>query len=110
MRQEFPKRVRVEAFQRANGHCERCSGFLVAGKFRYDHDIPDALGGKPILENCVVACLGCDSDKTYKRDIPTIAKNKRIQARQAGIKKRSTFACSKQSKWKKKIGGEVIAR
>src|SRR5438045_305865 len=97
MRQEFPKRVRLEAFRRADGHCERCGSFLVAGKFRLDHEIPDALGGKPTLDNCVVACIACDSEKTYKRDIPAIAKSKRIRAREAGIRKRSTFACSKQS-------------
>lgn len=110
MRKEFSSRVKEAAFKRAAGKCENCSAPLTIGRFRYDHTIPDDLGGEPVLENCKVLCTGCDNEKTYKRDIPTIAKGRRIRRREMGIKKRSTFACSRQSKWKKKISGEVVPR
>lgn len=110
MRREFPAKVRIAAFQRAKGHCERCPTLLMPGKFRYNHRIPDALGGEPTLENCEVLCLGCDTTQTYEKDIPAIAKSKRIQRRGAGIKKRSTFAGSRDSRFKKKISGEVVLR
>jgi 5-methylcytosine-specific restriction enzyme A len=89
MRREFPKQVKRDAFLRANGRCENktCRAFLTTGKFHYDHDIADALGGEPTLDNCVVLCFACHGEKTRKRDVPTIAKTKRIQDRQMGIKR-----------------------
>ena len=97
MRREFSKQVRRDAFMRANGQCEghpygeRCPVKLQIGRYHYDHDIPDALGGDPTLENCVVLCIACHKDKTSKRDVPAIAKTKRIQDRQIGIRKQSTL-------------------
>ena len=38
------------------------------------------------------------------------AKNDRVRKKHLGIKKPSTFACSKSSKWKKKLNGEVVLR
>jgi len=93
MRREFSKQVRRDAFARANGRCEgtpyggeRCCVKLTIGKYHYDHDIPDGLGGEPVLENCVVLCIACHKDKTTNRDVPAIAKTKRISDRHIGIK------------------------
>jgi 5-methylcytosine-specific restriction protein A len=55
-RREFPPKVRLAAFQRANGHCEDCRARLAPGRFAYDHIVPDALGGEPTLDNCMVLC------------------------------------------------------
>lgn len=92
-RREFSPKVKLAAFQRANGRCEGddCGGRLTVGKFHYDHRIPDAMGGEPILENCEVLCVGCHSKKTRQGDIPTIAKVKRLELRHAGIKGPSSF-------------------
>jgi 5-methylcytosine-specific restriction endonuclease McrA len=79
------------------------------GRFRYDHRIPDQMGGEPTLENCQVICLGCDKPKTAA-DQGAIAKAKRLEMRAAGIRKRSSFACSRSSPWKKKIDGSVVRR
>lgn len=97
MRREFSKQVRRDAFARAAGLCEgkpygeRCSVKLTIGKFHYDHDIPDGLGGEPTLDNCVVLCIACHRDKTTKKDVPAIAKAKRISDKHIGIKKASAF-------------------
>jgi len=119
-RREFSKQIKRDAFLRANGRCEgmidaphgrvRCPVKLTVGKYHYDHDIPDGLGGEPILENCVVLCVPCHKEKTGKRDVPAIAKTKRIQDREMGIRKPSRFAGSRDSKFKKKISGEVVLR
>jgi 5-methylcytosine-specific restriction protein A len=91
-RREFSKRVRRDAFARANGACEgepygeRCCVKLTIGKFHYDHDIPDGLGGEPTLQNCRVLCIACHKDKTTTKDVPTIAKAKRIADKHIGIK------------------------
>jgi 5-methylcytosine-specific restriction enzyme A len=109
-RQEFPAKIKVAAFERAKKRCERCGAILIAGKFRYNHRIPDALGGQPTLDNCEVLCIACDSAQTYQTDIPAIAKTRRIRKREAGIKKRSSFLTSKDSPYKKKLSGEVVRR
>lgn len=110
MRQEFPAKVKAAAALRADGHCEGCTRKLLTGDFHYDHDIPDGLGGEPTLENCRVLCRSCHSVKTTKQDVPRIAKAKRNYRKARGIRKPSTFSCSRNSKWKKKISGEVVAR
>lgn len=95
-RREFSKAVKRDAFMRAAGYCEghpyggeRCPVKLTRGRFHYDHEIPDALGGEPTLDNCRVLCVACHQDKTAKQDIPRIAKAKRISDREKGIRKPS---------------------
>lgn len=110
MRREFSKQVKRDAALRAGGQCEECTRRLLAGDFHYDHVIPDGLGGEPVLENCAVLCRACHDIKTRTRDVPQIAKSKRIRDRAVGIRKRSTFACSKDSPFRKKISGEVVRR
>jgi 5-methylcytosine-specific restriction protein A len=63
-----------------------CGAKLMPGKFHYDHDIADGLGGEPELWNCKVLCHACHGVKTAKHDIPLIAKTKRISDREKGIK------------------------
>lgn len=112
MRREFPKQVKRDAFLRAGGRCENksCRAFLTTGKFHYDHDIPDGLGGEPILDNCMVLCFACHGEKTRKRDVPAIAKAKRVSDKHLGIRKPSRFACSRDSRFKKTIDGRVVLR
>jgi len=110
MRREFSKQVKRDAFLRADGQCEGCGAKLTFGKYHYDHIIPDGLGGEPTLENCGVLCTPCHKVKTTTKDVPAIAKTKRIQDRQKGIKNPSKFACSRDSKWKKRIDGTVVLR
>lgn len=110
MRREFSKPVMRDAFARANGKCEHCTRKLYTGDIHYDHRIPDAMGGEPTLANCQVLCRSCHLLKTTQADVPAIAKAKRIEAKHLGIKKRSTFACSRESKFRKKINGEVVLR
>lgn len=77
MRREFSGKVMAEAALRANGQCECCTRRLMTGDYHYDHIIPDALGGEPLLGNCQVLCRSCHSVKTTKEDVPRIAKAKR---------------------------------
>ena len=81
MRDEFPRKVKRQAFERAKGHCEMCTAKLYPGKFEYDHRTPCDLRGLASLENCVVACTSCHKEKTRKDDVPRIAKGRRIRVR-----------------------------
>lgn len=107
-RKEFSKKTKLAAFQRANGHCEKCTARLISGGVEYDHDLPDALGGEPTLENCVVLCTKCHREKTSKKDVPTIAKSNRVRNSHANIKKARrgpAMMGSKASGWKRKMDG-----
>jgi 5-methylcytosine-specific restriction protein A len=90
-RREFPDKVKVAAFQRADGRCEKCTAKLFVGKIHYDHRIPDAMGGEPTLSNCDVLCSACHGEKTTRIDVPAIAKVKRIRAKHLGAAKPSTW-------------------
>lgn len=85
-RHEFTSKVRVAAFQRSGGHCEKCTAKLWPGKYEYDHIIPDQFGGEPTLENCAVLCDNCHGEKTAKVDVPAIAKSTRIRAKHLNAK------------------------
>ena len=112
MRREFPKSVRRDTFTRAKGCCQDCGIKIIAGNGpEYDHAVPDALGGEPTLDNCVVRCTKCHRLKTSTRDVPQIAKMKRQRDRAIGIKRTSqTFPGGKQSRFKRRIDGTVIDR
>jgi 5-methylcytosine-specific restriction endonuclease McrA len=110
MRTEFSAKTKTAAALRANGQCEECTRRLMTGDFNYDHVIPDALGGEPTLDNCAVLCRSCHRTKTTKADVPRIAKANRNWRTARGIRKPSQFACSRSSKFKKKISGEVVLR
>jgi hypothetical protein len=93
MRTEFPARVKVEAFKLAKGCCEQCQNGrkLLAGDIFYDHRIADGLNGEPTLENCSVLCRSHHDIKTRTKDVPAIAKAKRLERRRAGVKKPRTI-------------------
>jgi len=82
MRREFPAKVKVVAFKRAEGCCESCGVKIRPGNGpHYDHRVPDAVGGEPTADNCQVLCRSCHGVKTYTQDVPAIAKTKRIRKR-----------------------------
>lgn len=117
MRLEFTKKTMREALMRSGGFCEgvkadgtRCNANLWQKRRIFDHIIPCALGGTNDLSNAQVLCTTCDDEKTDKKDIPIIAKSKRISDKHNGIRKPSRFACSRQSRFKKKMDGSVVLR
>lgn len=108
-RREFPAKVKAQAFDRAAGKCEGCGTRLCVGKFHYDHDLPDWLGGEPTLDNCRVLCLGCHGEKTAGRDVPIIAHSKRVKLRHIGAKapSRKPMPGSRASGIRKRMNGRV---
>lgn len=105
-RREFSAKTKLAAWERCGGKCEGadCGVKLTPGRFHYDHEIPDAMGGEPTLENCTVLCLPCHALKTTKADVPAIAKSVRIRKRAAGIKKPRTIR-----QWRRFNGDPVNA-
>lgn len=107
VRAEFSKKIKLEAWSRAKGHCEVC-GVKIITVAEYDHRIPCGLGGSNDIGNCVCTCSKCHSAKTYTKDVPAISKAVRLNEKRAGARvKRSSLS---NSKWKKKLDGTVVKR
>lgn len=83
-RSEFTRKVKKAAWDRCGGKCEKCTAKLFPGKYAYDHDLPDQMGGEPTLENCRVLCNACHDQKTFTQDIPTIRKSDRQRDKHIG--------------------------
>lgn len=112
MRQEFPKKVKLAAWQRSGGICEcGCGVKIISGDGpEYDHRIEDAIGGDPTLENCVVMRKRCHDAKT-KRRRPELDKTRRLFEKQINARKSSKpMPCGRNSPLKKKMNGEVVPR
>lgn len=124
MRTEFTAKTKEKAYTRSFGLCEAarlqngtipgeflvCGSFLGEGNIFFEHIIQCEIGGDNSLDNCACLCKTHWRWKTAKRDLPVIAKTKR-QARGArGIRKPSTFSCSRTSPFKKRIDGTVVRR
>lgn len=108
--QAIPPRVKVRVFIKYNGRCPKCTRYLPPGKWACDHIVALINGGQHRERNLQPLCNSpCHSQKT-KQDVAEKSRTARIRKRSAGIKKPSRFACSKASKHKKKVTGEVVLR
>jgi hypothetical protein len=117
-RREFPRPVKFEIIKRATRLymicCEGCGLVLGAKRWQIDHTIPDALAidkSRPLTaaDGKLLGLECCHKPKTA-RDVGVIAKARRQEARNLGLRKRSSFPCGKDSPFKKKISGEVVER
>jgi len=52
----------------------------------FDHIVPDGLGGKPVIENCMVLCVPCHNEKTVKEDRPRMQKADNVRQRDQGLR------------------------
>ncbi len=110
-RREFTATVKLQADERANGRCESCGGLFKGSKGKhYDHENPDYFSKDASLGNCQVLCIACHMVKTGQKDVPAIAKSRRIRKREAGLQKPSRFPGGRGSPFKKKLNGEVEPR
>ena len=112
-RQEFTRKIKLAAFERANGCCEGCGAKLRPGNIEYDHIIPCELGGDGTLDNCQVLCVSCHRGVGAKTadDAGRIAKARRVHAKHIGAHRpKATILGSKASKWKRKIDGSTVRR
>jgi len=112
-RLEFPARVKVAAYKRAEGRCEcGCGAEIKPGdRIEFDHVIADAMRPDNSLSNCQVLLYACHKAKT-KRDVKAIAKAKRVQKKHTGTFRppRRIVPGSKASKWKKPLHGPAVLR
>lgn len=105
MRKEFPKKVKLQAWERCGGYCETLEGrpgcgMKILGIPEYDHWNPAGTDGPPTLENCAVLCSKCHDKKTHgwvdgtdryspplAGDIAKMAKADRVREKHQGLRK-----------------------
>lgn len=106
----IPNRVKVRLIMRAEGVCASCGIKILATKdFEFDHIKALINGGTHSEDNLQVVHSWCHKEKTAA-DVAEKSRTYRKRKANLGIKKRSSFACSRGSKWKRKISGEVVLR
>jgi len=92
------------------GICHLSGRKINAGEaWDLDHIVALANGGAHRESNLAPA-LRTEHRKKTAADVKQKAKNDRVRKKHLGIKKPSSFSCSRNSKWKKKINGEVVLR
>ena len=106
----IPPRVRLRVFNRMGGICHLSGRKINAGEaWDLDHIVALVNGGAHRESNLAPA-LRTEHRKKTAADVKQKAKNDRVRKKHLGIKKPSSFSCSRNSKWKKKINGEVVLR
>lgn len=110
-RAEFSRRTKLNAWERAGGACEACGRKLFPGdRIEYDHRVTCEQGGGNDLGNCQVLCGWCHNGKTAT-DARRSAKSRSVRAGHVGAKKaKAPLPGGRQSRWKRKINGEVVER
>ena len=105
-----PPRVRLRVFERHHGICYLSGRKIMPGdKWQLEHPLALINGGENRESNLAPALVEPHKIKTAA-DVKLKAKNDRVRKKHLGIKKPSKFACSKASKWKKRIDGTVVLR
>jgi hypothetical protein len=105
-----PARVKVRVFERYNGICYLSGRKITAAdKWDCDHKIALINRGENRENNLAPVLKDKHKEKT-KKDVAIKSKNYQVKKKHLGVKKRSSFPCSKSSPFKKKISGEVVRR
>lgn len=103
----IPDRVKLRVHAKAEGRCAKCTVEALTGQ--YDHAISLIVGGENRESNLQFLCVPCHKAKT-RLDVKLKAKVARVRKRHLGLRKPSKFACSRDSRFKKKIDGSVVLR
>ncbi len=105
-----PPRVRMRVLLRFDRLCENCGRVIRSGdRWTCDHIIALANAGANRESNLQPLCDWCNPEKN-RADVAEKSKTYRMARKHAGIRRPSSFACSRSSPWKKKINGEVVRR
>ena len=103
-------RRKLAIWEREHGKCMICGSKLQVGGFIFEHVRALELGGTDTDENIRLTCKGC-ATQTTKEDHKAAGKAKRMKTASLGLKiSRTPLPAGRQSKWKKKLNGQVVLR
>src|SRR6185295_16188114 len=108
---KVPIRVRLRVLERDEFRCQCGCGRIILpfDDWQTDHKTALINGGENRETNLVTLLDACHLRKTAA-DVAEKSKVYRIKKKYRGLRKPSRFACSRSSKYKKKISGEVVLR
>ena len=108
---KIPPRVILRVLEKYGGKCaETGIKIRAGGGWQMDHIIALANGGENRETNLQPLITKAHKVKTAG-DVATKAKDRRIKSKHLNITKpKSSFAGSKDSKWKRKVDGTVVPR
>ncbi len=107
-RQRLSARKLEALFDEHNGICHICRLSIDRGQaWDRSHPIPLAIGGADTPDNWAPAHRKCHAVQTAKIDAALIAKTRRQRQKDIGAKPKGR---SFQSKFRKKVSGEVVLR
>lgn len=108
---KIPDRVRLRVFEAHGGMCALTGRKITAAdKWDVDHIIALANGGEHREKNLQPVLATAHREKT-REDVALKSKIARVRKKHLGIyRPKSTLAGSKQSKWKRKVNGEIVPR
>lgn len=105
-----PPRVRLRVFEKYKGVCYLSGRKIMPGdKWQIEHPLAIINGGENREANMAPALVAPHKVKTAA-DVAQKSKDYRVRAKHSGIRKPSRFPGSRDSRWKKKIDGTVVAR
>lgn len=108
--QRVPPRVRMRIFDRYGGRCYLSDRKIMPGdKWEVEHIKALANGGQHRESNMAPALVAPHKDKT-RADRREKARIDKLRKRHLGIRKPSRFPGSRDSRWRKKLNGEVVER
>jgi len=108
----IPVRVKLRVFDACGGRCAECDRKLGIGGDgpEYDHITALVNGGENREANIQCLCKPCHRAKT-RTDVATKSKDRRVKAKHLGIERpKQRLPGGKDSKWKRKVTGEWVAR
>ena len=107
----IPPRVRIRVFEKFHGQCQcGCTRKILPGDaWECDHIVALINGGKHAESN-LHPLLKSDHIEKSRSDLAEKSSVYAKKIKHRGIRKKSQFACSKDSPFKKKIDGTVVRR
>jgi 5-methylcytosine-specific restriction protein A len=110
-RQSLSPMKRLAVFEAASGRCHLCGRRIQAGElWEVEHIRAIGLLGEDAESNMAPAHKACHAPKTAD-DVARISKAKRVKSKHVDRRQsRTPMPGSRQSKWKKKMNGEVVLR
>lgn len=111
IRRHISTTERTRIWERFNRTCQMCFQPTDIGGVDFDHHIPLAISGDDTEDNLRPLCRPCHRLKT-KGDASDIARARQREASSRGLKapSRNPLPCSRNSRFKKKMNGQVVLR
>src|SRR5882762_9603691 len=105
---KIPDRVKLRVFLKHDGCCSCCGRKIAPSEaWQCDHVVALVNGGEHKESNLQPLLARHHTIKT-RTDVRDKSRAYESRKRHYGLRKKSKFACSRDSKWKKKIDGTVI--